>query len=447
MSKYIAAIELGTTKVATIVGERTSQGVKILGYSEAPSVGGIRRGEVINIQKTVNSLLPTIADVEAQIEGKISSVYVGISGYNVRGETANLRKSRKNEELVSEEEIAQMLEEIYFTRVETGEQVFHVIPQSYNVGEEMYTTDPVGMMGSEVEGNYRLFIGKTSSATHTKSVISRAGLKLEKLMLKPIASASAVLTSDEMELGVVLVNIGGGTTDVLIYHDNIIRHSAVIPFAGKSITEDIRQVCGVPIKYAKRLKETYGSCLSEYVPENKTIIIPGMGASGDKEISNKLLSSTIESRIEEIIATVIKEIDKSNYKKRIRAGIVITGGSANLIHLEQLVAHMTGMPVRIAAPDLDIMTANSVESIFNNPGASTAVGLLVEALASFSNPDDKQEEYEDTLFPREEMPEEKTEVSTEAKGKKREKRTEPRKSVKETIGGIFSSFFEPENEA
>lgn len=412
MSNYVAAIDLGTTKVVTIVGEKTPVGMKIVGYSEAPSAG-VMRGEVVNIQKVLDSLVPTIRKVEEQIEGfHMTEAYVGIAGQNIRCEASSIKRNRSNPSaLISQNEIDAMLKEVYDSRVSNGEKVLHVIPQSYIVDEHMGIVegDVVGMDGKEIQGNYRLFIGRVNSAAHSEQVVKRAGIKLNQLVLEPIASAKALLTNDEKELGVAMVDIGGGTTDLLIYEDNIIRHTAVIPFGGNAITEDIRQICGVSLKHAEALKKLHGTCLTEFAPEDKTIVIKGSNGEVSKEVPFKLLASAIEARVSEIIATVMYEIEKSSFKDKLKSGIVITGGSANLTHLQNIFKQLTGYKIRIAGPDPNMVTPNSMEDIYK-PSASTAVGLILcgEELGSAINM--APSEAPSTLFENtevEEVPKEK----------------------------------------
>lgn len=441
MTEYIAAIDLGTTKVVTIVGEKSAGGIKIIGYSEAPS-NGVMRGEVVNIQKVLDSLAPTIKEVQAQVEDlgvQIKNVYVGIAGQNIRCDSNSIKRHRINpSELINKGEIQSMLEEMYQSRVSPGEEVIHVIPQSYNIDEHMCINDPVGMDGKEVDGNYRLFIGRANSAAHSGKVINRAGLNLKKLILEPIASAEAVLSQDEKELGVAMVDIGGGTTDLLIIQDNIIRHTAVIPFGGNSITEDIRQICGVSLKHAEALKKQHGSCISEYAPEGKFIAIKGQGGVVSKEVPYKLLSSAIEARVSEIIATVQFEIEKSGYKDKLSSGIVLTGGSANLNHIQNITRQITGLPVRIAFPDSTILMSTSKEDVYK-PSASTAVGLVIKGFEL-----SEDEEYRQSVpvgnvdifgNPIREEATKKTETSSKPQVKR------PKKNIQERLGSFFDDMF------
>ncbi len=449
MSNYVAAIDLGTTKVITIVGEKTVAGVKIIAYAETPSEG-VMRGEVVNIQKVLNSLLPSVASARQQIEDTgytLNDVYVGIAGQNIRCDSGSIKRQRSNPTaLITKDETNSMLEEMYNSRVAPGEQVLHVIPQSYNVDEHMEISEPEGMEGKEIDGNYRLFYGRVNSATHSQSVITRSGLHLKKLILEPIASARALLTDDEKELGVAMVDIGGGTTDLLIYFDNTIRHTAVIPFGGNSITEDIRQICGVSLKNAEGLKKVHGSCISEYAQDGKTIAIKGKDGEITKEIPFKLLSEAIEARVSEIIASVLYEIEKSTYKDKIKKGIVLTGGTSNLNHISSLTKQITGYDVRIAFPNENVIMPNSVEDIYK-PGASTAVGLVLKGF-------DIEAGLEEEKIASKEQPltdifgRAVSEESTKSKNTPNRTPKANRKGMKERLGGMIDNLFAmPEDDA
>ena len=296
MKTYTAAIDLGTTKVVSLVGEKSESGYKIIAFRETPSKG-IMRGEVVNIQNVLDSLMPTLDGIKQDCNVDIKEVYVGIAGQHIRCSDEGCKRNRQRpDNLITQEEIDDMTEEMYKTRVNAGEKILHVIPQSYNVDDHIGQTEVVGMVGSQVEGNYKLFIGRTNSAEHSKSVITRAGLKLKELVLEPVASALAVLSEEEMETGVAMIDIGGGTTDLLIIENNIIRHTAVIPFGGNSITEDLKQGCGVSTRNAEQMKIQYGSCITEYAPDNKTVIIPGVNGTNSREVSFKVIASIIEAR-------------------------------------------------------------------------------------------------------------------------------------------------------
>ena len=379
MNNYIAAVDLGTTKVVTLIGEKTESGIKIIAFREAPSKG-VMRGEVVNIQNVLDSMLPLIKDLEREFSIEVKEVYVGIAGQHIKCTTARISRNRGySEELISECEIDEMIKEMANTRVNAGEKILHVIPQTYNVDDHIGVQSATGMTGTRIEGDYKLFIGKINSVEHSRLVINRAGLKLKELILEPVASAKAVLTEDEMELGVAMIDIGGGTTDLLIYEDNIIRHTAVIPFGGNSITEDLRQGCGVSLRNAEQIKIQYGSCYSEYAPDNKTVIIPGIGGRESREVSFKVIAGIIEARVDEIIEAVMYEIENSGYKERLRAGIVITGGGAELSNICQYMRYKTGYDSRIASPgNLSYDSPREVAK----PSLATAVGLIMIAIES-----------------------------------------------------------------
>lgn len=377
MGNYVAGIDFGTTKIVMLVGEKSAGGIKIVGYSEVPSTG-VKRGEVVNIQKVMDSLKPCIEDINKQIEDlgyKLSEVYAGISGLNIRSKTDTLKRLRpKPEEWIMENEVAGMIEEMYNSKVEQNEKVLYVIPQSYNIDEHINVPpkDVVGMEGKEVEGYFRIIVGRINTARFIESVINKLGLRVKKMILNPIASGEAVLTEDEKELGAAVVDIGSGTTDVMIIQDYIVRHIAIIPFGGNSISEDIRQECEVSFHDAETLKIGHGSCLSEFASD-KYISIPNKGI----EVPYKKLYKIIEARVSEILATVAYEIEQSGYKDKLLAGIIITGGSSSLKHIEKLANVITGMKVRIAIPEKPILMSTSVESIFN-PASATAAGLVIK---------------------------------------------------------------------
>lgn len=446
MKEFIAAIDLGTTKVVSAIGEKTDSGFRVVALKEAPSLG-VSRGEVLNIQQVMNSLLPTLEEIRLESDYQIKDVYVGIAGQNIRCESnSNRRNRRRSFDLISEQEIKDMEYEMYKLKVNIGEEVLHVMPQFYNVEDHMGIVNPVGMTGGQIEGNYKLFIGKKNSAECSKTVIERAGLKLNRLILEPVASAAAVLTEDEKEIGVAMIDIGGGTTDLLIYHDNIIRHTAVIPFGGNSITEDLKTGCGVSAKTAEQIKIQYGSCYTEFAPENKTVIIPGIGGRDSREVSFKFISNIIEARVEEILDAVMYEIENSGYQDKLGAGIVITGGSSALTHLVPFVKFKTGFGARVVAPAKSI-TYDSCEAAFK-PSSSTAVGLLLNGYDISQEPNlfESEEEAEELVLQSDFVAKPVKKASAEReKEKTREKEKSTKSKVKDSIFGAFGSLFDGMN--
>lgn len=385
MNRYIAAIDLGTTKIVTIVAEVSSNGVKVIGYNQAPYQGGIMRGNVVNIQKCQETLLPTLDCVNEQINTmpdsdprQISEVYVGISGHHLNCIENTLHRNRNistSRQLINQEEVQTMIDEMFNTPVDAKEQVLEVIPQSFNVDEQIGCSNIIGMDGDTIEAKFKLFVGKVSSVNHIKQVLNRANLILKKTYLSSIASAEAVLTDDEKELGVMMIDIGAGTSDVVVYYDNIIRHIAVIPFAGNAITQDIRITCDVSFKNAELLKRQHGSCLSEQAQENKHIAIRDKYGNITQEIPYKYLAETIEARVCEIIATALHELELSGFKEKVKK-IVLTGGSSSLNHIQTLTKELSGLNVRLSTPINPNILSTSISEIYK-PGASTAVGLIL----------------------------------------------------------------------
>ena len=385
MNRYIAAIDLGTTKIVTIVAEVSSNGVKVIGYNQAPYQGGIMRGNVVNIQKCLETLLPTLDCVNEQINTmpdsdprQISEVYVGISGHHLNCIENTLHRNRNistSRQLINQEEVQTMIDEMFNTPVDAKEQVLEVIPQSFNVDEQIGCSNIIGMDGDSIEAKFKLFVGKVSSVNHIKLVLNRANLTLKKMYLSSIASAEAVLTDDEKELGVMMIDIGAGTSDVVVYYDNIIRHIAVIPFAGNAITQDIRLTCEVSFKNAELLKRQHGSCLSEQAQENKHIAIRDKYGNITQEIPYKYLAETIEARVCEIIATALHELELSGFKEKVKK-IVLTGGSSSLNHIQTLTKELSGLNVRLSTPINPNILSTSISEIYK-PGASTAVGLIL----------------------------------------------------------------------
>ncbi len=377
MEEYIAAIDLGTTKIVTLVGKKTESGrFQIVAYSEVPS-SGVNRGEVQNILQVVNAVQPLIEDVRRQSGVNFTEIYVGIAGQHIKcvENRADVIRNNSFDVEISEEEVLKLERSIYEIRMDPGEEILHVIPQTYNVDDKIGVSDPVGMLGKRLEANYHVVIGKTISAEHTERCISNIGLKLKKLILEPIASAAAVLTNDEKEAGVAMVDIGGGTTDVIVYYDNVVRHTAVIPFGGNAITHDIKEGCGVLLRQAEQMKVQFGSCFGDLAAENKIITIPGISGREPREISFRMLARIIEARMEEIIGAVIYEIERSGYLKKLNAGIVFTGGGSFINHLSQFVKYKTGLDVRIGNP-LYLTTDSGQE--LSRPTFSTAVGLIMK---------------------------------------------------------------------
>lgn len=383
--RLITAIDIGTSKVAVAVGEITSGRIRVIGYSEKPS-DGVKYGEIRNPLKAAKSIEPALREVKEQIMNEsivggysIKDVYVNISGQNIRCLPEHLRRERPDpDEPISEEETDSMLKEMYRYDAGPQKEVILVVPQCYNVDVHMGETDPVGMDGKILEGEYRLFTNNSQAVKHCKDVLNLLGLHANGMIFTPTASAEALLTEDEKELGSILVDIGAGTTDVLIYYKNIVRYATVIPFGGDSITEDINQTCGIAMRSAEQLKIQCGMCISEFAPESRLIIKTNNGMTV-KEVSSRLLSSAIEARVCEILATVRHIMEISGYRGKLLGKVVLTGGSSYLNLIQLLAKNILKMDVRISLPDSHTVLGTSVEKVFR-PQASTVTGLLLEGM-------------------------------------------------------------------
>jgi cell division protein FtsA len=373
----VAGLDIGTTKIACIVGRKNEQGkIEILGMGKSRS-DGVSRGVVSNIQRTVESIMAAVKMAEDNAGVDIRQVNVGIAGQHIRSMQHRGMKMRESlEEEITQRDIDQLIEETNRLVMPPGEEIIHVLPQDYIVDTEQGIRDPIGMSGIRLEANFHIISGQVTAARNINKCVHRAGLEVTELVLEPLASADAVLSAEEKEAGVVLVDIGGGTTDIAIFFDNIIRHTAVIPFGGNVVTEDIRQGCGIMREQAEQLKTKFGSALASENKENEVVCIPGLRGRDPKEISLRTLAEIIQSRMEEILEHVYFEIKNSGMEKQLIAGIVLTGGGAQLKHLKHLVELMTGMNTRIGYPNEHI-TKSAVEDV-TSPLHATGVGLVMK---------------------------------------------------------------------
>ncbi|MDR0419845.1 MAG: cell division protein FtsA [Prevotellaceae bacterium] len=400
MKNYIAAIDLGTTKIVALIGEKTdSERYRILGSCEIPSTG-IVRGEVENLKEVTELIKKSVDELKLESGLDFSEVYVGIAGQHIRCVCESVKELRANERLqITQDEIDALQSKMQSLRMEPGEEILHVIPQSYNIDDKMDIRKPVGMLGKELTGNYHIVIGKTISTDIIRQCLDneKVKLKLNSLILEPIASAAAVLEEDEKELGVALVDIGGGTSDLVVFHDKVIRHTAVIPFGGNIVTEDIKKGCGILLRTAEAIKIQHGSCLGNLSSENIYFSI-----NGKKEISFKTLSQIIDARMEEILGAIMFEIDRSGYADKLNAGIVFTGGGSLLTNFKQFAELKTGLNARIGKP---VYLSSDSGSQFTQPFYSTVVGLIIEGLANENSIPQNQEMQIPDLEETEKIPE------------------------------------------
>lgn len=378
--KIIVGLDIGTTKVCAIVGRKNQYGkIDILGLGKESSLGGVSRGVVSNIDKTVAAIMNAVKEASNKSSVDIRKVHVGIAGAHIRSLQHRGMIIRNNVEVeIAQEDLDKLEQDMYKLSVNPGDKILHVLPQDYALDDEPGITDPIGMSGVKLEGNYHIITGQVAAVRNIYKCVEKAGIKLADLTLEPLASAQSVLSDEELEAGVVLVDIGGGTTDIAIFHENIIRHTAVIPYGGNIITEDIKEGCNVMKNHAELLKIKFGSALSDESSENEIVTIPGLRGREPREISVKNLARIIQARMEEILELVYYEIKASGYEKKLVGGLVITGGGSQLKHICQLAEYVTGLDARIGYPN-EHLAKGMVEEV-KSPIYATAVGLVMKGL-------------------------------------------------------------------
>lgn len=382
MDNIAVGLDIGTTKIVAMIGRKNEYGkLEILGIGKSKSLG-VHRGVVNNITQTVQSIQQAVREAETDAGIKIDEATVGIAGQHIRSIQHSDYITRSNfEEVIEERDIDNLCNQVHKLVMLPGEEIIHVLPQEYKIDGQPEITQPIGMHGARLEANFHVVVGQISSIRNIVRCVKNSGLALGGVNLEPLASANAVLSQEEKEAGVALIDIGGGTTDLAIFKDGIIRHTAVIPFGGNVITEDIKDGCSIIEKQAELLKVKFGSAWPGENKENEIVSIPGLRGRDPKEISLKNLSKIIHYRAVEIIEQVFLEIKNYGHeeqRKKLIAGIVITGGGAQLKHLKQLVEYITGMDTRIGYPNEHL--AGDTERDLTSPIYATGVGLVMKAI-------------------------------------------------------------------
>lgn len=396
------ALDIGTTKVCAIAGRKNQHGkLEILGVGKVNSEG-VLRGVVSNIEKTVNAIAEATEAAQRMAGAKFDVVHVGIAGQHIKSLQHRGILTRDNDHTeISQRDIDKLISDMFKLVLPPGDKILHVIPQEYTVDNEQGIIDPIGMSGIRLEANFHIITGQITASKNIYRCVERTKLRVAGMMLEPIASSAAVLSEEEKEAGVALVDIGGGTTDITIFQDGIIRHTAVIPFGGGVITKDIKEGCTVMTQQAEKLKVKFGSALAEEVYDNRIITIPGLRGRDPKEISEKNLARIIQARVEEILDYVVWEIRRSGYERKLIGGIVLTGGGALLNHIDKLAAYHTGMSARIGVPVEHL--AHGYSENLSSPIYATAVGLLLKAIEDRAsgrfqiNPPEKTESKQETV--------------------------------------------------
>ena len=421
-------LDIGTTKIVAMVGRQDAYGkIEVLGTGKAKSLG-VHRGVVNNITQTIQSIQQSVDEAESASGEKIGSVVVGIAGQHIRSLHHSDYITRSNsDKVIDEDDIERLINQVYKLVMLPGEEIIHVLPQDFKVDGQAEIKTPIGMYGGRLEANFHVVVGQVSSIRNIGRCIKSAGLQLGNITLEPLASADAVLSQEEKEAGVALIDIGGGTTDLAIFKDGIIRHTAVISFGGNVITEDIKEGCSIIEKQAELLKTKFGSAWPGENKDNEIVSIPGLRGREPKEITLKNLSKIIHARVVEIVEQVFLEIKNYGHeesKKKLIAGIVLTGGGAQLKHIKQLVEYITGMDTRIGYPNEHL--ASNSDSELSSPLYATVVGLLMKGL--------KENEKKNKTTP---------EIEEESyKNLSDQSKDEPKKTIFEKWGEKFRDFLD-----
>jgi cell division protein FtsA len=382
-SDVVVALDIGTTKVCCLAGRKNTHGkLEILGIGKVESIG-VLRGVVSNIEKTVNAIREAVEIAERQAKMKFSVVHVGIAGQHIKSlQHRGIIMRETDHTEIAKRDVDRLKSDMYKLVLPPGDKIIHVFEQEFTVDNEQGITDPIGMCGVRLEANFHIITGQITAVNNIYRCVEKVGLKVAELTLEPIASSDAVLFEEEKQAGVALVDIGGGTTDITIFHDGIIRHTAVIPFGGNVITADIKEGCTVMQPQAEKLKVKFGSAMANEVFDNRIITIPGLKGRDHKEISEKNLARIIQARTEEILDYVLWEVRRSGYERKLIGGIVLTGGGALMGHIEKLTEYHTGMSCRIGIPVEHL--AHGYHVHVSSPIFSTAIGLMIRGMAELN---------------------------------------------------------------
>ena len=388
-SNISVGLDIGTTKIVAMVGDKNEFGkVEILGVGKSKSLG-VHRGVVNNITQTIQSIQQAVEEAKLVSGQEINEVVVGIAGQHIRSLQHSDYITRTNsQEVISQEDVERLIQQVYKLVMLPGEEIIHVLPQEFKVDGQAEIKEPIGMYGGRLEANFHVVVGQVTSIKNIGRCVKSAGLSMGNITLEPLASSEAVLNQEEKEAGVALIDIGGGTTDLAIFKNGIIRHTAVIPFGGNVITEDIKEGCSIIEKQAELLKVKFGSAWPGENRDSEIVSIPGLRGREPKEISLKTLSKIINARVVEIMEQVyleIKNYGHDDQKKKLIGGVVLTGGGSQLKHLKQLVEYITGMDTRIGYPSEHL--AGDTQKSETSPILATAVGLLMNALEQQENQD------------------------------------------------------------
>lgn len=439
--EIVVGIDIGTTKIAVFIGSKDEEGKPIiLGMGKSESIG-VERGVVRNIEQTSISIRKAIEEAEEKTGYKVKEVFVGIAGHQIRNiqHRGNIMLESKGH-IIKESDKERLIKDQENLVLQAGEKIIHVVPQNFIVDGEGDIINPIGMPGSCLEGNFNIITGNVNNIENIVRSVEMADCKVRNLILEPIASAEAVVNASEKEAGVCLVDIGGGTTDIAIFHEGILRHTAVIPLAGNVITEDIKEGCSIIKTQAEALKTRFGSCLAASAKEDEIIAIPGFRGRDPREISMKTLAGIIQARMEMIIDQVLFEIKSKKYERKMIAGIVLSGGGAKMKDIVQLTEFLTGIDARVGTPQ-DHLGGTITEEI-THPMHATGIGLILEGLKKIEKEGRLNKAPmasridEDAVEQEKEIIEEET-IEEEVRGKRKSSEGKTKSSIITWLEGLF----------
>lgn len=452
----IVGLDIGTTKVVAIAGRKNEFGkLEVLGFGKVESAG-VSHGVVMNIEQCIRSIEQAIDKcIQSNPNLEIKEVYVGIAGQHIKSlQTRGDRVRSSVEEEINKEDIDLLIRDQYKTYIPAGDQIIDIIPQEFTVDNTSNVIDPIGMSGVKIGANFHIITGDRNAIRNIKRCVDKSNLLTRDLVLQPLASAAAVMNDEDLEAGVAIVDIGGGTTDMAVFYDGILKHTAVIPYAGVNITNDIRNGLGVLRAQAEQMKVQFGMALADEANVNAYITIPGLRGLPAKEISMKNLAHIIQARMHEILDYVVYHLKQIGLESRLHGGIILTGGGAQLKHLIQLTEYVTGLGARIGHPN-EHLAGSHTESI-SNPMYSTCIGLILRGYHDFENGRMRfmgeggnymhlsEDEMKPVIAEAAAMAEDETfeQEPQEATQQKQARRNENLKRLFDGLKGKFMSFFE-----
>lgn len=368
----LVGLDIGTSKVVAMVGEVDANGqIEVVGIGSHPS-RGLKKGVVVNIESTVESIQRAVDEAEQMAACRIHSIYTGIAGSHIRSLNSHGVTAIRNKE-VSSEDVERVMEAARAVAIPADQKILHILPQEFIIDGQEGIHEPVGMSGVRLEARVHIVTGAVSAAQNIIKCVRRCGLEVDDVILQQVASSRATLTEDEKELGVCLVDIGGGTTDIAVFTNGSISHTAVIPIAGDQVTNDIAVALRTPTQHAEVIKVKHACCLTQLASSSETIEVPSVGDRSARRLSRQTLAEVVEPRYEELFTLIQAELQRSGFENLIAAGIVLTGGSSQMEGVAELAEEVFHMPVRLGLP----VYVTGLQDVISNPACSTAVGLLL----------------------------------------------------------------------